>query len=147
MAQGPNGSRLHAFVSQNILSSTCHVSFLAAPDTDHQHKLSHLPLQFCGRSLAHSRACCLTILFMYLATIQGGVADPPKSHLPQNKETWDNLFATRDNRNKSSDMSRGTNMKHLRTPETAVQAPIQRLPSRRSKNRHSRSQSMLCAIR
>ena len=39
-------SREHAWLTfkvlcvKNILSSTCHVSFLAAPDTDHQHKFS-----------------------------------------------------------------------------------------------------------
>ena len=35
-----HGSRLHIFVSQKYLSSTSHVSFLAAPDTDHKHKFS-----------------------------------------------------------------------------------------------------------
>ena len=34
------GSRMHISVSQKWLSSTCHVSFLAAPDTDHKHKFS-----------------------------------------------------------------------------------------------------------
>ena len=34
------GSRLHIFVSLKLLSSTCHVSFLAAPDTDHKRKFS-----------------------------------------------------------------------------------------------------------
>ena len=31
---------LHIFVCLNQVSSTCHVSFLAAPDTDHKHKFS-----------------------------------------------------------------------------------------------------------
>ena len=91
--------------------------------------------------LSHDPASCTLRRFRAEWRILGNPISP------QNKETWDNLLATRDNRNKSFDMSRGTNMKHLRTPETAVQAPIQRLPSRRSKNRLSRSQSMLCAIR
>ena len=34
------GSGLHIFVSVKQLWSTCHVSFLAAPDTDHKHKFS-----------------------------------------------------------------------------------------------------------
>ena len=34
------GSRLHIFCVSKELSSTCHVSFLAAPDTDHKHKFS-----------------------------------------------------------------------------------------------------------
>ena len=33
-------SGLHIFVSLKQLSSTCHVSFFSAPDTDHQHKFS-----------------------------------------------------------------------------------------------------------
>ena len=40
VAQEPEGSGLHIFVSTEQLSSTCHVSFLAAPDTDHKHKFS-----------------------------------------------------------------------------------------------------------
>ena len=40
MAQELEGSGLHIFVSLKHLSSTCHVSFFAAPDTDHKHKLS-----------------------------------------------------------------------------------------------------------
>ena len=39
-AQELEGSRLHIFVSPKQLSSTCHVSSLAASDTDHQHKFS-----------------------------------------------------------------------------------------------------------
>ena len=44
MAQELEGSGLHIFVSLKQLSSTCHVSFLAAPDTDHKHQssLTHL---------------------------------------------------------------------------------------------------------
>ena len=34
------GSGLHIFVSLKQWSSTCHVSFLAAPDADHKHKFS-----------------------------------------------------------------------------------------------------------
>ena len=38
--QSCKSSGLHTFVSPTQLSSTCHVSFLAAPDTDHKHKFS-----------------------------------------------------------------------------------------------------------
>ena len=40
VAQELQGSGLHIFVSLKQLSSTCHVSFFAAPDTDHKHKFS-----------------------------------------------------------------------------------------------------------
>ena len=44
MAQDLEGSGLHIFVSRKHLSSTCHVSLLAALDTDHKHtfSLTHL---------------------------------------------------------------------------------------------------------
>ena len=38
MAQELQSTGLHIFVSLKQLSSTCHVSFLAAPDTDHKHR-------------------------------------------------------------------------------------------------------------
>ena len=37
------------------LSSTCHVSFLAALDTDHKHKFSHVPHLSFRRSLQHTQ--------------------------------------------------------------------------------------------
>ena len=40
MAQELQSSGLHIFVSLKQLPSACHVSLLAAPDTDHQHKFS-----------------------------------------------------------------------------------------------------------
>ena len=40
VAQELQSSGLHILVSLKQLSSTCHVSFLAAPDTDHKHKFS-----------------------------------------------------------------------------------------------------------
>ena len=40
VAQELEGSGLHFFVSLKHLSSTCHVSLFAAPDTDHKHKFS-----------------------------------------------------------------------------------------------------------
>ena len=44
--------------------------------------LSHLPLRSCSRLLLHTQACCLTI-HTYTATVQGGVAVPRISNLPQ----------------------------------------------------------------
>ena len=66
--------------AENVLSSTRHVSFLAAPDTDHQHmfSLTYLSnLTFCTPKLV-----CLTI-HIYTATIHGGVAVPRISNLTQ----------------------------------------------------------------
>ena len=40
VAQELQSSGLHIFVSLKQLSSTCHVSFFAARDTDHKHKFS-----------------------------------------------------------------------------------------------------------
>ena len=40
MAQELEGSGLHIFLCPKQLSSTCHVSFFAAPDTVHKHKFS-----------------------------------------------------------------------------------------------------------
>ena len=40
MAQELQSSGLHIYVSLKQLSSTCHVSFVAALDTDHKHKFS-----------------------------------------------------------------------------------------------------------
>ena len=40
VAQELQNSGLHIFVSLKQMSSTCHLSFLAAPDTDHKHKFS-----------------------------------------------------------------------------------------------------------
>ena len=58
VAQELQSSGLHIFVSLKQLSSTCHVSFFAAPDTDHQHKFSlthfiHFSYLSDGRTFAH----------------------------------------------------------------------------------------------
>ena len=37
------------------LSSTCHVSFIAAPDTDHKHKFSLTCLTYLSDNLTHTR--------------------------------------------------------------------------------------------
>ena len=54
VAQGRTAQDLHASVSQNDLSSTCHVSFRAAPDTVHQHKFSHTYLSNLTVVLSHT---------------------------------------------------------------------------------------------
>ena len=48
-------SGLHIFVSLKQLSSKCHVSFLAAPDTDHKHKFSPTSPIFPTISPTHTR--------------------------------------------------------------------------------------------
>ena len=81
------GSRAHKLRIARIgvlrhLSSTCHVSFLAAPDTDHQHKLSLTYLTYLSVVLSHSSS--LVHDPEYPAMIHGRVADQLKSHLPHN---------------------------------------------------------------
>ena len=48
------GSGLHIFVSEKQLSSTCHVSFFAAPDTDHKHKFSLTYLTYLSDNLTNA---------------------------------------------------------------------------------------------
>ena len=52
-----HSSGLHALVSLTLLSSTCHVSFLAAPDTVHLHQFLFLPTSptFSTISQTHTR--------------------------------------------------------------------------------------------
>ena len=67
------------------LSSTCHVSFLAAPDSDHEQKFSHPfhPLLPSFRQPhQHTQALWFTIN-VYPAKFHGRVADQHKSHLLQ----------------------------------------------------------------
>ena len=73
------GSRLHILVSQNGCHNTCHVSFLAAPGTDHK-VLSHLPHQSFRHSLPRTQVLWRTMHF-HPAKIHGRVADQHKSHL------------------------------------------------------------------
>ena len=76
-----HSSGLHALVSQSNCNPTCHVSFLAALDTDYQHKFSLTYLT------------CLSVVLsltpeIFWRTIHvpcefhGGAADLLKSHLP-----------------------------------------------------------------
>ena len=55
MAQELPSSGLQIFVSLKQLSSTCHVTFLAAPYTDHKHKFSFTSLVFPTISQTHTR--------------------------------------------------------------------------------------------
>ena len=75
------GSRFRGCVRETFH----HVSFLAAPDTDHRHmlSLSHLPSQSYSHPLLHTRACCPTILHKNTAMTHRGVAVPRISNLPQ----------------------------------------------------------------
>ena len=73
---------LHIFVSLKQLSSMCHVSFLAAPDTDHKRKfyLTHLiHFSFLSDSLTSSTR--FLILDIYPSMFHGRVADQHKFHL------------------------------------------------------------------
>ena len=74
---------LHIFLSLKQLSSTCHVSFLAAPDTDHKHKFSLTYLTYLFRqSHQHTQDLRSTTL-IYPAMVHGRVADQHQSHLSQ----------------------------------------------------------------
>ena len=74
-----SSSREHAWLkfedlcAKNSLSSTRHVSFLAAHDTDHQHKFSLTYLSNLAAILFYTQACFPTI-HIHTATIHGGVA-------------------------------------------------------------------------
>ena len=81
-------SREHAWLkfkdlcAKNILSSTRHVSFFAAPDTDHQHKFSLACLSKFAVILFFTPKLVVTI-HQNTVTIQSGVAVPRISHLPR----------------------------------------------------------------
>ena len=65
------------------MSSTCHVSFLAAPDTVHLHQFFfYLPLLSFPQSLRHTQDCWHT-MNIHPATFHGRVADQRKSPLSQ----------------------------------------------------------------
>ena len=68
----------------NTLSSTCHFSFLAAPDTDHQHKFSLNYLTYLTDNFTNTHTQDLRYTMnIYPAMFHGRVADQHKSHLPQ----------------------------------------------------------------
>ena len=85
MAQELEGSGLHIFCVQIKLSSTCHVSFLAAPDTDHKNKFSLTDLiyfSFLSDSLTNTHTQDQRAsTHIYPAMFHGRVADQHKSHL------------------------------------------------------------------
>ena len=76
------GSRIRICVQKTFCHPRVNVSFLAAPDTHHQHVLSHLHHQSYNNPLLHTQDCCLTI-HNNTATIHGGVAVPRIPNLPQ----------------------------------------------------------------
>ena len=82
-ARGSRAEWLKPWCAQNSLSSTCYVSFLAAPNTDHQHMFSVTYLSNFSVVLSFTLKPFWRTIHIYPATIHGGVADPPKSHLPQ----------------------------------------------------------------
>ena len=64
------------------MSSTCHVSFLAAPDTDHKHKFSLIYFTYLSDNNQHTQDLRYAIL-IYPAMFHGRVADEQKSHLSE----------------------------------------------------------------
>ena len=62
-------------------SFTCHVSFLAAPDTDNKHK-SHLPHLSFRQHHQHTQGLWYSI-HVHTAKVQCRVADQHKSHLSE----------------------------------------------------------------
>ena len=72
MAQGSSSRIVHLCLCLKTLSSTCHVSFLAAPDTIQLHKISDTYL-----------SCLSSDLTDTYKTVHGRVADQRKSPLSQ----------------------------------------------------------------
>ena len=89
---GHFSSREHACLkikdlcAQNSLSCTRNVSFLAAPDTDQQHKFSLTYLSSLAVIL-YTPKPVVSRFHKYIATIHGGVAVPRISNLPHGTTT------------------------------------------------------------
>ena len=84
MAQELEGSGLHIFVSQKQLSSTCHVSFLAATDTDHKFSLTCLIyFSYLSDSLISTHKINGPRPIFTVRWFHCRVADQHKSHLLQ----------------------------------------------------------------
>ena len=83
MAQQLEGSVLHIFVSLKQLSYTCHVSLLAALDTDHKHKVSltHLIYFSCLSDILTNTQDLWYSIHFHPAMFHGRVADQRKAHL------------------------------------------------------------------
>ena len=86
VAQELQSSGSHIFVSLKQLSSTCHVSFLAAPETDHKHNFSlthfiHFSMSF-RQSHQHKQDLWFST-HIYPPMFHDRVADQHKSHLSQ----------------------------------------------------------------
>ena len=83
-----DGSVIAHLCVPKLLSSTCHVSFPAAPDTDHKHKFSLTYLAFLSEHqiwypiTQHTQDLWYTI-HIFSAKFHGRVADQHKSHLSQ----------------------------------------------------------------
>ena len=72
-----SSSRIAHLCVVEQLSSTCHVSSFASPDTDHKHKFSLVYLTCLSDDLSNTQYLRYTI-FIYFAIIHGRVADQHK---------------------------------------------------------------------
>ena len=84
MAQELQRSGLYIFVSLKQLSSACHVSSIAALDTDHKHKFSLTYLiyfSYLSDSLTDTPKIYGSRPWIYPAMFHGRVVDQDKSHL------------------------------------------------------------------
>ena len=78
-------SGLCIFVFLKRLSSTCHVSFFAAPDTDHQHKFSvthfiHFSYLCDGLTFAHKPYDSRPLKTLRCSTAEWRINTNPTSH-------------------------------------------------------------------
>ena len=85
VAQWLQSSGLYIFVSLEQLSSTCHVSFFAAPDSDHQHKFSlthfiHFSYLSGGLTFAHKYCDSRPIDTLQCSTAEWRINTNPISH-------------------------------------------------------------------
>ena len=84
-AQELQSSGLHIFVSLKQVSSTCHVSSFAAPDTGHQHKFSlthfiHLSCLSDGLTFAHTPYDSRPLYTLPCSTAERRINTNPISH-------------------------------------------------------------------
>ena len=85
VAQELQSSGLHIFVSPKQLSSTCHVSSFAAPDTDHKHKFSlthfiHFSYLSDGLTFAHRPCDSRPLYTLRCSTAEWRINTNPVSH-------------------------------------------------------------------
>ena len=96
VAQEQQSSGLHIFVSFSQLSSTCHVSFFAAPDTDHKHKFSlthftHFSYLSDGLTFVHEPYDSRPIFTLRCSTAEWRINTNPIS----NPKCWEQLESCR----------------------------------------------------